>query len=105
MDELLYWFVFGPGAGYVTYRVMDIPAVIHWIDVMQRKLGVKLGVGESETKRIVSFLLSWALSVSGYGVMVFTGMETPNVNTVVSLSGISTVTSQLVHGRDLDKEH
>lgn len=105
-QQALQWFVFGPGAGYITYRLIKAPVVSKKIDGVRGWAVSKLGLGKKEAKRVIAFGISWALSLAGYGVMLALGMADPTqaVSTAVSLAGASTVTSQLAHGRDLDED-
>ncbi len=106
LREVLKWLVFGPGAGLLTYRIMEIPKVGELIELAQGKVFYKLGTGPKETKRLVAFGLSWLLAISGYTTMLLLGFDDPSnlATTFFTLSGFSTVTSQVAHGRTLDKE-
>jgi len=106
LREFLKWVVFGPGAGILTYKIMEIPKVVSLIQLVQDRFLYKLGTGSKETKRLVSFVLSWIFATSGYSTMLVLGFDDPSnmATTILALSGFSTVTSQVVHGRSLDKE-
>lgn len=106
LKEGLKWLAFGPGAGLLTYRIIEVPKIASLINLAQEKIIYKLGTGPRETKRLVSFILSWTLSISGYIIMLLLGFDDPSnlATTVMALSGISIVTSQIADGRNLDKE-
>jgi len=98
------WFVSGPGAGYLTYEIMEIPTVKAWLKPIQLFMMGRLGRGERESKRIVAFLLAALLSMAGYGVMMWAGWQPRPVgweeflNEALQISGVSGVVSQLIHG-------